>query len=86
MILIALNRSYTDKEFTPSAIDALPAPPIRPSLIAAGRTEVPQQASLQLANPDVLNISRKNPGGKEGSEESSINTAVEQKLESDYVV
>ena len=86
IILVALNRSFTDKEFRASAIDALLVIPIRPPLIGVGPTEVPQQGKLQCASLDVLDIRPRNPGDEEGSEEPSLDTAVKQKMVSDYVV
>ena len=86
IVLIALNRSYTDKEFTLSAIDALPIFPIRPPVIATGPTEFMPEDSPQCSGADVLDIRYRNPGEEEASEESSLHTIVEQKMESSYVV
>ena len=86
IILIALNRSYIDKEFTASAINALPAFPIRPLVIAAGRTESLSPISPQRSSRGVLDINRRNIGEEEAPEVCSIQTAVEQKMESGYAV
>ena len=64
----------------------LPIFPIRPPLIGAVPPEVPQQYNSEYSSADVLDIRSRNRGEEEGSEEFSINTAVEEKIESGHVV
>ena len=77
IILLALNRSYTDQELTASAIDALPIFPIRTSIVATDSTNNSQPDSSQY---------RRHFGDGEGSEGFIIHAAVEQKIESGYAM
>ena len=76
IILLALNRSYTEQELTASAIEALPIFPIRTSLVATDSTNDSQPGSSQYPS-QVLDLRRKHFGDGEGSEESIIHTAIE---------
>ena len=66
-------------------IDALPIFPMRTFLVDTGPTNISQHVSSQYPS-QVLDLRRKHFGGGEGSEESIIRTAVEQKIESGHAV
>ena len=75
-----------DKEFTPRATDALPTFPIRPPMIATGPMDLMQEDGTQYSSTRVLDIRPRNQEDPKASEESSIHTGFEQKIEPGYVV
>ena len=85
IILISLNRSYTDKDFISNVKDVLPTPPIQLSLIREGPREAPQQYTSESSFPDVSDIHHRNPRVQEAADVSHIQIDVQQKMKSSYV-